>query len=46
MALTPKYKPHGFKIMYIGGMVKTIMTLLVYGGLYEAFELLFRRVVI
>jgi hypothetical protein len=43
MALTPKYRRHGFKVMYFGGMIKTIMTMLVYGGLYQAFELLLQR---
>lgn len=45
MALTPKYKAHGFKIMYVGGMIKTIMTLLVYGGLYRAVETLLHQMI-
>lgn len=45
MALTPKYQKHGFKVMYFGGMVKTVMTMLVYGGLYQAVELLLQRLI-
>ncbi len=41
MALTPKYKDHGFKLMYFGGMIKTIMTMVVYGGLYRVLQSLF-----
>ena len=41
MALAPKYKPHGFALMYFGGLIKTILTLLIYAGLYRAFEKLF-----
>ena len=43
MALTPKYKRHGFWLMYIGGIIKTTGTLLVYGGLYKAFHQLFQQ---
>lgn len=38
MALTPKYRDRGFMLMYIGGVIKTIMTMLVYGGLYNLIE--------
>jgi hypothetical protein len=41
MALTPKYKGHGFKLMYFGGMIKTIMTMVVYGGLFRVLQSLF-----
>ena len=43
MALTPKYKRHGFWLMYFGGIIKTTGTLLVYGGLYKAFHQLFQQ---
>ncbi|MCB0833086.1 MAG: hypothetical protein KDC45_06460 [Bacteroidetes bacterium] len=43
MALTPKYKRHGFALMYIGGLIKTTGTLMVYGGLHEIFEQLIRK---
>lgn len=38
MALTPKYKDRGFWLIYGGGLIKTTMTLLVYGGIYHAIE--------
>jgi hypothetical protein len=41
MALTPKYRDHGFAVMYGGGLLKTILTLLIYAGLYGAVEKLF-----
>jgi hypothetical protein len=41
MSLTPRYRRAGFHVMYVGGMVKTIMTMLVYGGLYSIFERIF-----
>lgn len=43
MALTPKYRRYGFFLMYLGGIVKTTGTLLVYGGLYKAFHQLFQQ---
>lgn len=43
MSLTPKYKRYGFWLMYIGGIIKTTGTLLVYGGLYKAFHQLFQQ---
>lgn len=36
MALTPKYRRTGFWLIFVAGLVKTIMTLLVYGGLHSA----------
>ncbi len=44
MALTPKYKRSGFWLMYIGGIIKTMGTLLVYGGLYKAFHQYFQQI--
>lgn len=38
MALTPQYRDRGFLLMYIGGVIKTIMTMLAYGGLYNLIE--------
>ncbi len=38
MAITPRYRRLGFHILYVGGLGKTIMTMLVYGGLYSVFE--------
>ena len=43
MALTPKYRRTGFWLMYAGGIIKTVGTLLVYGGLYKAFHQLFQQ---
>lgn len=43
MALAPKYEQHGFAVTYAGGLIKTILTLLVYAGLYGAFENLFEN---
>lgn len=41
MSLTPRYRRAGFHVLYVGGMVKTVMTMLVYGGLYSIFERIF-----
>lgn len=45
MALTPKYRKHGFLLMYTGGLIKTAGTLMVYGGLHQIFEQIIRRTV-
>jgi hypothetical protein len=45
MALTPKYRRSGFWLIYTGGVIKTIGTLLVYGGLYNTFQQLFLQIV-
>jgi hypothetical protein len=44
VALAPKYKDHGFVVMYIGGIVKTILTLLIFTGLSKAFGKLFENI--
>ncbi|MBX7152629.1 hypothetical protein K1X84_13390 [bacterium] len=36
MALTPKYRQTGFWLIFLAGLLKTVMTLLVYGGLHSA----------
>jgi uncharacterized membrane protein len=41
MALTPRYRDHGFAVTYLGGLIKTILTLLIYAGLSHAVERLF-----
>lgn len=41
MSLTPRYRRIGFHVMFFGGLVKTVMTMLVYGGLYSIFLKLF-----
>jgi len=37
MALTPRYRRAGFHVVYVGGLIKTVITMLVYGGLYSVF---------